>query len=253
MDADLGRHFHFRGAGVESRLVGAVNIRSDGTGVPRATGSIRTRDGRFNAYGQKLEIERGILNFQGLIDNPGLNIRAVRANLPVEAGVEVTGTARRPVVRLVSDPEVPDAEKLSWLVLGHAPDQGTGGQESAVLLAAAQAILGGQDGGPLKAMQRGLGIDEFGVSSGTLDGSGERQTSRIASTTGFGASDTTSDQIVSVGKRLSSTVLISYDQSLINVGRVVKLTVNLSRNLSLIGRAGTDTGLDLLWNYRFGR
>jgi translocation and assembly module TamB len=252
VDADLGRHFHFRGAGVESRLVGAVNIRSDGTGVPRATGSIRTRDGRFNAYGQKLEIERGILNFQGLIDNPGLNIRAVRANLPVEAGVEVTGTARRPVVRLVSDPEVPDAEKLSWLVLGHAPDQ-TGGQESAVLLAAAQAILGGQDGGPLKAIQRGLGIDEFGVSSGTLDGSGERQTSRIASTTGFGASDTTSDQIVSVGKRLSSTVLISYDQSLINVGRVVKLTVNLSRNLSLIGRAGTDTGLDLLWNYRFGR
>jgi translocation and assembly module TamB len=123
VDADLGRHFHFRGAGVESRLVGAVNIRSDGTGVPRATGSIRTRDGRFNAYGQKLEIERGILNFQGLIDNPGLNIRAVRANLPVEAGVEVTGTARRPVVRLVSDPEVPDAEKLSWLVLGHAPDQ----------------------------------------------------------------------------------------------------------------------------------
>jgi translocation and assembly module TamB len=48
-------------------------------------------------------------------------------------------------------------------------------------------------------------------------------------------------------------VLISYDQSLLNVGRVVKLTVNLSRNLSLIGRAGTDTGLDLLWNYRFGR
>ena len=96
-------------------------------------------------------------------------------------------------------------------------------------------------------------VDEFGVSSGTLDGSGERQTSRIASTTGFGANDTTSDQIVSVGKRLSSTVLISYDQSLINVGRVVKLTVNLSRNLSLIGRAGTDTGLDLLWNYRFGR
>jgi translocation and assembly module TamB len=121
LEADLGRNFHFRGAGVESRLVGAVKFAPRGAGLPRATGSIRTRDGRFDAYGQKLDIERGILNFQGLIDNPGLNIRAVRRNLPVEAGVEVTGTARRPIVRLVSDPDVPDAEKLSWLVLGQAP------------------------------------------------------------------------------------------------------------------------------------
>ena len=175
--------------------------------MPRATGSIRTVGGRFDAYGQKLAIERGIINFQGLIDNPGLNIRAVRGNLPVEAGVEVTGTARRPVVRLVSDPEVPDAEKLSWLVLGHAPDQQRG-QDSAVLLAAAQTILGGQDGGPLKAVQRGLGIDEFGISSGRLDGSGQQQTSRIASTTGFGPSDTTTGQIVSVGKRLTISLRI---------------------------------------------
>jgi translocation and assembly module TamB len=252
LTADLGRNFHFRGAGVETRLVGALNIRSDGMGTPRATGSIRTRGGRFDAYGQKLEIERGILNFQGLIDNPGLNIRAVRGNLPVEAGVEITGTARRPIVRLVSDPEVPDAEKLSWLVLGHAPDQQSG-QETGVLLAAAQTLFGGQGGGPLKAIQRGLGIDDFGVSSGTLGGSGQRQTSRIASTTGFGTRDTTTDQIVSVGKRLSSTMLISYEQSLTNAGSLVKLTVNLSRNLSLIGRAGSETGLDLLWTYRFGR
>jgi translocation and assembly module TamB len=254
LDVDLGRSFHFRGAGVESELVGAVNIRSQGSEMLRATGMIRTRGGRFDAYGQQLEIERGILNFQGLIDNPGLNIRAVRANLPVEAGVEVTGTARRPIVRLVSDPEVPDAEKLSWLVLGHGSDQ-QGGQESGMLLAAAQTILGGQDGGggPLKAIQRGLGIDDFGIRSGTLDGSGRATTSRIASTTGFGASDTMTGQIVTVGKRLSSNILLSYDQSLTTAGSIVKLTVNLNRNFSLVGRAGSDTGIDLLWNYRFGR
>lgn len=252
LEADLGRHFHFRGAGVESRLVGALKVRSEGSGMPRATGSIRTEEGRFDAYGQKLDIERGILNFQGLLDNPGLNIRAMRSNLPVEAGVEVTGTARRPVVRLVSDPDVPDAEKLSWLVLGHAPDQQRG-QDTSVLLAAAQTLLGGQDGGPLKAVQRGLGIDEFGISRGRLDGSGQRQTSRIASTTGFGASDTTTEQIVSVGKRLSSNMLISYEQSLTTAGSIVKLTVNLSRNLSFAGYTGSATGLDLLWSYQFGR
>jgi translocation and assembly module TamB len=237
---------------VESRLSGAVRLRSQGGGPLQATGSIRTRDGRFDAYGQKLEIERGIVNFQGLLDNPGLNIRAVRPNLPVEAGVEVSGTARRPVVRLISDPPVPDAEKLSWLVLGHGPEQ-EGGQDSALLLAAGQAILGGQDGGPLKALQRSLGIDDFGISTGTLDGSGRRLSSRIASSTGFGSATTATGQIVSVGKRLSANLMLSYEQALNATGSVVKLTANLSRNLSVVGRAGSDNALDVFWNYRFGR
>jgi translocation and assembly module TamB len=252
LDADLGRHFLFHGAGVDSRLAGAVKMRSEGGGLPRVTGAIRTVGGRFDAYGQQLDIERGILTFQGLMDNPGLNIRAVRGNLPVEAGVEVTGTVRRPTVRLVSDPEVPDAEKLSWLVLGHSPEQ-QGGRETAVLLAAAQTLLGGQDGGPLKAVQRGLGIDEFSIASGTLDGTGRRQTSRVVGNAGFGATDTATGQIVSVGKHLSSNMQVSYEQSLTTAGSVVKLTVNLSRNLSLIGRAGSENALDVLWNYRFGR
>ncbi|WP_300339426.1 translocation/assembly module TamB domain-containing protein [Accumulibacter sp.] len=253
LDADLGRHFRFRGAGVESRLAGEVKLRSEGGGLPRATGSIRTVGGRFDAYGQKLAIERGILNFQGLLDNPGLNIRAMRTNLPVEAGVEVTGTARRPVVRLVSDPPVPDAEKLSWLVLGHASDQPGGGADSSALLAAAQTILGGQDGGVLTKLQRSLGIDELGVSSGTIGGSGRQETSRIASTSSFGSSNTTTGQIVSVGKQLSSNVLISYDQSLTTAESVVKLTVHLNRNFYLVGRAGSDNAMDFFWTYRFGR
>ncbi|WP_313951635.1 translocation/assembly module TamB domain-containing protein, partial [Accumulibacter sp.] len=253
LDADLGRHFRFRGAGVESRLAGAVKLTSDGTGLPRASGSIRTVGGRFDAYGQKLAIERGILNFQGLLDNPGLNIRAIRTNLPVEAGVEVTGTARRPIVRLVSDPSVPDAEKLSWLVLGHASDQQGAGGDPSVLLAAAQTILGGQDGGALTKLQRSLGIDEFGVSSGTINGGGRQESSRIASNSSFGSSNTTSGQIVSVGKRLSSNVLVSYDQSLTTAESVVKLTVYLNRNFYVVGRAGSDNAMDFFWNYRFGR
>ena len=87
-------------------------MRASGRDLPRASGSIRSRDGRFEAYGQQLEIERGILTFQGLIENPALDVRAVRKGLPVEAGVQVSGTAQKPTVKLISDPELPDAEKL---------------------------------------------------------------------------------------------------------------------------------------------
>lgn len=252
LETALGRSVHFRGAGVESRLAGQIRVRSDDAGLPRASGSIRTVDGRFNAYGQKLGIQRGIINFQGQIDNPGLNILAVRENLPVEAGVEVTGTAQRPRIRLVSTPEVPDTEKLSWLVLGHSPEQ-QGSGDGGVLLAAAQTILGGQDGGVLRQLQRGLGIDEFGVSTGEIGGYGNQPTSRVASSSGFSGSQTVNGQIVTVGKRLSSNALLSYEQSLSTADSIVKLTVNLSRQFSVVGRAGSESALDFFWHYRFGK
>ena len=250
--AALGRSFHFRGAGVESRLAGQLRIRSDDAGLPRATGSINTADGRFDAYGQKLDITRGIVNFQGAIDNPGLNILAVRKNLPVEAGVEVTGTAQRPQIRLVSTPNVPDTEKLSWLVLGRAPDE-QGSDDSSLLFAAAQTIFGGQGGGFLSRLQSGLGIDEFGIASGQLGGSGRQATSRVANTSGFGQSQTVNGQIVSIGKRLSANALLSYEQSLATTESLVKLTYNLSKQFSVVGRAGTDSALDFFWHFRFGK
>lgn len=252
LEATLGRSVHFRGAGVESRLAGQIRLRSDDAGLPRASGSIRTIGGRFDAYGQTLGIQRGIINFQGAIDNPGLNILAVHENLPVEAGVEVTGTAQRPRLRLVSTPDVADTEKLSWLVLGRSPEQ-QGAGDNGILLAAAQTILGGQDGGVLRQLQRGLGIDEFGVSTGEIGGYGKQPTSRVASSSGFGGSQTVNGQIVTVGKRLSSNALLSYEQSLNTAESIVKLTVNLSRQFSVVGRAGSESALDFFWHYRFGK
>ena len=49
----------------------------------RAEGSIRV-GGTYMAYGQILNIEKGIINFSGPIDNPGLNITAMRDNQTVK-------------------------------------------------------------------------------------------------------------------------------------------------------------------------
>ena len=87
----------------------------------QAIGTIAARDTSFEAYGQRLAVERGIVDFKGPIDDPALNVLAVRKGLPVEAGVEVTGSVRQPKVRLVFTPLVPDLEKLSWIALGQRP------------------------------------------------------------------------------------------------------------------------------------
>lgn len=251
VSVDLGRRFHFSGAGVDSRLHGALRLQGEGTAGLRASGSIRTADGRFDAYGQKLEIEQGILTFNGLVNNPGLNVRAMRRNQAVAAGVSITGTAQRPVITLVSDPPVPDAEKLSWLIFGEAPEQG-GGVDHGTLLAAANAILGGQGGGSgnvLRDLQQTLGVN---VSMGrSSQGSGPR--SQVASSAGFGpGGSTASEQVVRVGAQLAKGLRLSYEQSLTGAESVVKLTLDLTRRLSLVGQAGTDNAIDLFYNFRFG-
>lgn len=252
LSTDLGKNFLFNGAGLSSRLTGDIRLRASGRDLPRASGSIRTRDGRFEAYGQQLSIERGILTFQGLLDNPALDVRAVRKGLAVEAGVQVSGTAQKPTVKLTSDPELPDAEKLAWLILGHGPEQ-MSASDATLLLSAAGSILGNDSGGVVKQLKNTFGFDEFGVRQGQIGDSGSRsQGSRVAG----GSVDTTAatgNQILSVGKRLSSNALLSYEQTLGKAESVVKLTVNLSRQISVIGRAGSDNALDIFYTITLGR
>ena len=248
---DFGNLFLFSGAGLNSRLSGEVRLRASGRDLPRASGTIRTRDGRFEAYGQKLEIERGILNFQGLPDNPGLDVRAVRKGLPVEPGVQIGGSAQRPVVKLISDPALPEAEKLAWLVLGHGSDQMSAG-DTTTLLSAAGGLLGNDSTNLVQQLKKTFGLDEFGVRQGNLGDTGSRrQGSRIANSNSD-TSATTGNQIFSVGKRLSSNALLSYEQALGKAESIVKLTVNLSRRIAVIGRAGSDNALDVFWTTRFG-
>ncbi|WP_374341475.1 translocation/assembly module TamB domain-containing protein [Azonexus sp.] len=248
----LGGHFLFSGAGLSSRLAGDIRISARGRDLPRAGGTIRMVDGRFDAYGQQLDIERGNLHFRGLLDNPALDVRAMRRGPAVEAGVEVGGNAKKPVVRLVSEPEVPDAEKLSWLVLGHGSEQ-MGSGDATVLLSAAGGLLGNDAGGLVQQLKRGFGIDELGVRQGDIGGSGGRlPTSRVAGS-GFDAGASTGQQIFSIGKRLSANALLSYEQALGRAESVVKLTVDLSRQVSVVGRAGSDNALDVFYTLSFPR
>lgn len=251
LTVEFGRNFLFSGAGLSARLAGDIKLRANGRDLPRASGSIRTVGGRFDAYGQQLVIDRGILTFQGLLDNPALDVRAVRQGLAVEPGVQISGNARKPVIKLISDPNLPDAEKLAWLVLGHGPEQ-MGAGDASVLLSAAGGLLGSNSGGLVQQLKSRFGVDELGVRSGQIDDLGGRQpTSRVAGSS-FNSIDSTGQQIFSVGKRLSSKAMLTYEQALGKAESIVKLTIKLSRRVSVVGRAGSDNAIDLFYTFTFG-
>jgi translocation and assembly module TamB len=100
---DLGGRMHIRGHGLSARLSGELRLVTNKQGQLRASGTVRTRDGTFVAYGQRLEIERGNIYFNGPLDDPGLDIVAMRKRQAVEAGVALSGTLQTPLARVVSD------------------------------------------------------------------------------------------------------------------------------------------------------
>lgn len=244
IDIDLGERLYFKGRGLDTRLAGQLALRDEGRGL-RATGNIRTADGRYRAYGQDLVIERGIISFQGSVSNPGLNVRAIRPNLPVQAGVEVSGTVQKPRVRLVSDSAMPDSEKLSWIVLGRGQDR-AGGSDLSLLATAASALLGGEGEGVTGSLAQALGLDQIALTqSSTSTGPRSQVVSSSSSTSTVGG------QVVSVGKRLSSNALLTYEQGVAGAISIVKLTWNLTRHLALIGSTGTEQAVDVRYVFSF--
>jgi translocation and assembly module TamB len=242
LTADLGDDFHIRGLGADAYLAGSVHVRKVGDGQPRINGSIRTVSGTYAAYGQRLAIERGAVTFSGAYDNPSIDVLAVRkrpegeqlSETNVEAGVQVRGTALSPTAKLVSTPNVPDSEKLSWLVLGHGME-GTTGNEADVLSAAAGALLGGKGGtgGIQSKLANSLGIDELGVRQGAGQETG------LANT------------VVTVGKRISSKLYLSFEQGAATATSVVRLRYKLTPRITLALQTGTNTALDVLYSWAF--
>ncbi|HVJ11386.1 MAG TPA: translocation/assembly module TamB domain-containing protein, partial [Burkholderiales bacterium] len=225
---DFGTDLTVRGFGFDGKLTGLVDVATAKEGELRAFGRLQAVHATFLAYGQRLDVDPGVVIFDGPIDNPSLQITAWRRNQAVEAGVQISGTVRTPIVQLVSQPPVPEGERLSWLVLGRAPSGATQA-DLGMLQAAAGALLSGNESVPLdRRIARRFGLDEI-----SLRGTGEL-----------------TDRVVAVGKRLSDRVYISYEQGIDTVAsNLVKLDYALGRRWTLRAETGTSSGGGLFYRY----
>jgi translocation and assembly module TamB len=209
-----------------------VDLRSSPTpgAPPRVTGEVRTEEGRYRAWGQVLDVETGLIRFNGPYNNPSLDILALRPNISVRAGVQVTGSALAPRVRLYSDPELPDAEKLAWVVLGR--DATAGGAEAAVLQQAALTLLGSRGQSASANIANRVGLDEIGFKSAS-------------------AGEDASGAALTFGKRLSKDLYVTYERTLSGTMGALYIFYDLSRRLTLRGQAGSNSALDLIYTMKY--
>lgn len=227
---DFGSDFLVRGRGVNAYLTGQIQLTSPGNAPITGKGEISLVRGTFEAYGRKLDIDKGSIYFTGPLENPGLNIRAMRKNQTVEAGVEVTGTVRAPRVRLVSVPEVPDQEKLSWLVLGRKVDSSSQG-DAAALQAASIALLADMGTSPLQSqVKQTVGLDELSFSPGESAGEGG---------------------VITMAKRLNDRIYVMFEQSLTTASNTFKINYQLTPRWSVRTESGTTFAVDLFYSLSF--
>ena len=228
LELDLGERLRVRGRGLDTGLRGDLKLTTPG-GRLAIHGSIRTEQGTYAAYGQKLEIERGIVSFVGPPDEPRLDILALRPNIDLRVGVAITGNVQAPRVRLYSEPDMGETEKLSWLVLGRAPD-GLGRSDTALLQRAAVALLSGEGEGPTDQLLNRLGIDDVSLRQGDTD---MRET------------------VVSLGKQLSRRWYLGYERGVNATTGTWQLTYRIAQRFTLRAQSGLENSLDVIWTWRF--
>ena len=245
MQADLrltlGDDVAYSGGGLTTEITGDMSLLYE-SGQSAVASGIVDLDGSYETSGQNLNLERGRLFFAGPLDNPGLDVRAVRqietraglaASAPslqsgaqagaIRVGVDLTGTMKAPQTRIFSQPAMSEADALSYLLFGR-PLTGTDGAEAASLESAAISMGLSQALPLIQRAGESVGLDELSVQSTEAD-AGE----------------------LMAGKFLSPRLYVRYTYGLFNRIGGLLLHFRLTDRLSLETRSGDAKSMDILY------
>lgn len=224
----LGDRVSLYGFGFEGTIGGNLLLIDEPGKITAASGELSVMEGRYRAYGQRLDVEQGQLLFAGgPITNPALDLRAVRHVGSITAGVKVYGPLRQPQFELFSTPAMGQSDALSYLVLGVPLESTTSSSEGAMIAQAALAL--GLKGGDILARSIGnkFGLDEM----------------RIESTTG----KTGEQASLVMGRYLSPRLYVGYGVGLIDAVNTLNLRYQISERWQLKAESGINQSADVIY------
>ncbi|MGB9429129.1 MAG: translocation/assembly module TamB domain-containing protein [Gammaproteobacteria bacterium] len=239
--AIMGQDVDFAGFGLSGRIAGSVEAVDEPGHPTTGTGTLQIVDGKVAAYGQKLRIERGRLLFNGgAIDNPALDIRAIRPPAhPVtvapgateqKVGVIVRGNLRLPKISLFAEPPLPQSQLLSYLLTGQ-----TGVNQNLSPLIGAPPTTASDvtqlAGGQVLASELGqqIGVQDVSVQNVSL-------------------ANGTNAPAMFLGKYLSPRLYISYGVGFTQPINTLRIQYTLSARWMLEAETGFASGADLIYS-----
>jgi translocation and assembly module TamB len=239
IDVTLGDNIYFRGFGTSIPLGGKLNLSQRGLNTAmRGTGAIGVRQNvTIEAFGQRLQLNRGIARFNGIITQPSLDIDATKSVSNRTIGVRVTGRATNPSIAVYNDAGLSEQEALNALLTGRISSanptvNNTAGFKSEVnnTIAAAGISLG--LGGTRNFTNR-IGRT-FGLDSLTLDAEGVGDDTQV-SLTGY----------------ITPDLYLRYGVGVFTPVNRLTLRYQLNRRLYVEASSALDRAVDMFYNWRF--
>jgi translocation and assembly module TamB len=211
--------------GLVGRLSGSLRTVADDTGFARGTGELQVEEGKYTAYGRKLDIERGKLQFRnGPLNDPAIDLRAIKKFPDITAGVNVRGTLRAPRMTFFSEPMVSQSQIVSLLIAGGSLDSvqnadptQRGAEARNNMLLQGSALLFQQFGGK-------VGLDDVSVES-----------------------DLNNETSLVLGRYLSPRLYVSYGISLAEAINTIKMRYTIGDHWTIKTEAGLTRSADLVY------
>ncbi|MEP4890242.1 MAG: translocation/assembly module TamB domain-containing protein [Aliiglaciecola sp.] len=216
--------------GLETDLRGAIELKQSNQKLT-GNGSLSLINGTYQAYGQDLVIQKGNIIFSGPLDNPRLDIRAIRDETKTEdnviAGVKVTGAAEQPSVEIFSEPTLIQSEALSYLLMGRSLGSESQASNDQVLAAAllSQGLKGSEN--KVDQLGRKLGIEDLALGANSGDDGTQ----------------------ISLSGNIAPGVQLRYGVNVFDSSTEVALRYQILPKLFLEATSGVEQALDIYYQF----
>lgn len=233
----MRRNNWVRGRGANIELRGDLDINKAYGEDMRIVGNISTVRGTYENFGKLFRIVQGNVSFSGTPDiNPFLDIRALYRVSGVEIYINISGTAKKPVVELTSDPPMSETDMVSYIVFG-APSDQIGSSDRASIQGVASGLAGGVAAAQLERM---LGsrfkLDVVNIGTGT--GGPELEVGKYL----------TEDLYFAVERETTQSLT---DSTTVTQTKVI-VEYTIFKNVSINGDIGGENpGVDVFYNFNY--
>jgi translocation and assembly module TamB len=209
-----------------------TRLRIGGTAdAPRIVGPVELVRGTFSFAGNRFDLTRGFIRFNGSIPaNPTLDIAAETQAADLTVILQISGTSDQPQIAFTSTPALPQEEVMARLLFGSSVAELSAMQ--ALQLASSVASLQGGGGGlnPLGKLRQATGLDRFRIlGSDKNEGRGTA---------------------LAVGEYLSDDIYVELTTD-VRGYTATQIEIALTRALSLVTQVGGSGGTNV--SVRYGK
>ena len=221
----LGDEASIEGFGIDTRLDGRLRLERGQNQSNLAYGELSLSEGTYTLCGQSLAIRQGRFVFLGALDNPGIDVRAVREINEQTVGVQMGGTLKNMNSTLFSSPNLSETDILAMLATGR-PFASIGQRDQGALLGTLASLGLERNSGLTNQIRSSLGLDELAIDT----------------------KDTLNNSVLTVGKYLTPNLFARYGVGIFDNSSKVNLDYTLNDRLKLKAESGTQQSVDLVYS-----